>query len=884
MADGGSPVRAKLVLVTLRNQVIFPLFRSAFEVNKRSFEQAQKLIDQKKADGLGAIALRPAAQGREAVPFQVGTQCSVVHVEQKQDKDVDNEVSQMLMDRQSVLVSVEGGARFKVLHSELLGHVELAEVEFLEDKDDEKDLKVRALVQSVQEKMAELVSKNSPENPIFRTRRQQLQFPITATLLTSFVGAALMPLTIEERQQILETVGLKQRLELVLDFLQRESQAMRVSTQISESIQRSRDQEMKMMALQRQAQEIQRELQRLQQKKDKHSDDEGHSSEEEDELTHLGEKLSKANLPEDAKRIAKKELKRLKSLQAHHPEYTSTHSYLELLASLPWNTSTKESFDLQGARRLLDEDHRGLEKVKIRILEFLAVQKLRGNMKGPILCLHGPPGIGKTSLGRSIARAIGRKFHRIALGGVRDEAELRGHRRTYIGSIPGVIIQAFQTLGVNNPVILLDEVDKTSQNSMFNPQATLLEILDPEQNTTFKDHYLNTPFDLSNAIFICMANDTSTIDRPLLDRMEVIDLSGYTVEEKVAISRSHLLPKQRKLHALEKEESDVKPILDLTNDALEALVTRWTAESGVRSLERHLAQICRWAALRLQGVDVLTGLGREAAREAALASSGPDSEGRIEVTAEHLPQILGVELFEPNLAERLDVGVSMGLSVSSVGGQLLFIEATKIVGSGKLTVTGQLGKVMLESVETALSLLRSRFVRLSQSPGPPQIFNFETGRMELAPDAVDEKDPFKGEDIHVHFPAGGIPKDGPSAGVAVLLALASLILNRPVRSDTAVTGEVTLRGHVLPVGGIRDKVLAAIRGGVKHVLLPVANKRHVLEDIPAKSLEGVEIHYLKTVDEALDWVFGSTLQVDSGVSANEATEGRVAPFSMRSRL
>lgn len=654
---------------------------------------------------------------------------------------MENEVSQIFMDRSAVVLSVEGGARFKVLETEMIGSVEVASVEFYEDSAvEEKDLTVRALVQSVQDKIAELVPKNSPENKIFRSKRQ-LPFPPSATLLISVVGATLVPLTIEERQQILETKGLKQRLELVLDYLQRESQAMRVSTQISESIQRSRDHEMRLMALQRQAQEIQRELQRLQQKKDKlQSDEEGYNSEEEeeDELAHLSEKLSKANLPEDASRIAKKELKRLKSLQAHHPEYTSTHSYLELLASLPWKNQTKESFDLQEARRMLDEDHRGLEKVKVRILEFLAVQKLRGNLKGPILCLHGPPGIGKTSLGRSIARAIGRKFHRIALGGVRDEAELRGHRRAYIGSIPGVIIQAFQTLGVNNPVILLDEVDKTSQNSMFNPQATLLEILDPEQNTTFKDHYLNTPFDLSNAIFICTANDTSTIDRPLLDRMEVIDLSGYTVEEKVAISRSHLLPKQRQLHALEKE-GDAAPILDVSEEALEALVTRWTAESGVRSLERHLAQICRWAALRLQGVDVPTGLGREAAREAALASSGPDEDGHIKVNAEHLPHILGVELFEPNLAERLDIGVSMGLSVSSVGGQLLFIETTKTVGSGKLTVTGQLGKVMMESVQTALSLLRSRFNGLSQSRRAPRVFNFETQRMELAPEAVDEK-------------------------------------------------------------------------------------------------------------------------------------------------
>eukprot|EP00439_Symbiodinium_sp_Y106_P044414 s34_g5.t1 len=375
-----------------------------------------------------------------------------------------------------------------------------------------------------------------------------------------------------------------------------------------------------------------------------------------------------------------------------------------------------------------------------------------GNLKGPILCLHGPPGIGKTSLGRSLARAMGRKFHRIALGGVRDEAELRGHRRTYIGSIPGVIIQAFQTLGVNNPVILLDEVDKTSQNSMFNPQATLLEILDPEQNTSFKDHYLNTPFDLSQAIFICTANDASTIDRPLLDRMEVIDLAGYTVEEKVAIATSHLLPKQRKLHALEEEPAEngeaPLPRLDITSEALEALITRWTAESGVRSLERHLAQICRWAALRLQSVDVPTGLGRESVRQEALANSGPDAQGRIKVQMDHLPHILGVEHFEPDLAERLDVGVAMGLSVSAVGGQLLFIEATKTVGTGKLTVTGQLGKVMTESVETALSLLRGRFVRYCQSPASSEVFSFETQRMgpPKSTDLVEEKPPENASD------------------------------------------------------------------------------------------------------------------------------------------
>jgi len=603
-------------------------------------------------------------------------------------------------------------------------------------------------------------------------------------------------------------------------------------------------------------------------------------------------------------------LKRMKSLQPQHPEYTITHTYLETMAALPWSTSSQDFVDLARARDVLDEDHQGLDKVKRRILEFLAVSKIRGAFAGPILCLHGPPGIGKTSLGRSIARALGRKFHRIALGGVRDEAELRGHRRTYIGSIPGVVIQAFQSLGVNNPVILLDEIDKMSQNAMFNPQATLLEILDPEQNHTFKDHYLNTPFDVSKVLFIATANDTSLVDRPLLDRMEVIDLAGYTIEEKVAITESHLLPKQRMLHGLEDAplaeaakggetsspatptlQVPSRPRLVLTNEAIVSLITKWTAESGVRSMERKLAEICRWAALRIQGVSV-HGSGnpeREREREDVLSSCGPDTDGHMMVDVHHLGHIVGVELFEADIAERLVVGVSMGLSVSSVGGQLLFIESTRSAGSGRLTITGQLGKVMTESVETAMSLLRNRFVRTSEDLGTPMLNQKLLAQLLRSGPLVDsggteedsDKDPFKGEDIHVHFPSGGIPKDGPSAGVAVLLALASLLLDKPVRSDTAVTGEVTLRGHVLPVGGIRDKVLAARRAGVRHVLLPIANKRHVLEDIPAQTLEGIEVHYLKHVDEALDWAFGSSAAFDTSLVHTEPSAFFAASASRR---
>jgi len=640
--------------------------------------------------------------------------------------------------------------------------------------------------------------------------------------------------------------------------------------------------------------------------------------------------LMKCGLSPAAKNMAARELKRLQSIPPHHPEYTVCRTYLETLSNLPWEVSTKDDLDLTAAQDILEADHYGLEKVKRRILEFLAVQKMRGDMKGPILCLHGPPGVGKTSLGRSIARALGRKFHRVALGGVRDEAELRGHRRTYIGSMPGSIMNALISLKTKNPVILLDEVDKLTRNAQFNPSGALLELLDPEQNSTFKDHYINTPFDLSGALFICTCNDLAPIDRPLLDRMEVIELSGYTVEEKVHIATTHLLPKQRKLHALEKpdpkmpdtsasveatedvavgsqedaveqleagDDTEVatqreypeEPLLALSKVAIVDLISKWTMESGVRNLERRLAQVCRWATLRLAASgssDVKASVTiaqiedideAERLTEAALVECGPASDGKMVVDARHLPYIIGAEIFEPDLAERLTVGVAMGLSVSSVGGQLLFIEASRNKGSGKLTITGQLGDVMRESVSTSMSLLRSKLYSPAlAADGSDKVAAEVLQQLFVHGEKGGEKgkkDPFGNDDVHVHFPAGGIPKDGPSAGVATTLALASLLLGRPCRSDTAVTGEITLRGHVLPVGGIRDKVLAAHRAGVRHVLLPFANQRHVKDEIPASTISGIDIHFVKHIDEALAWAFaGDTKDWQAPV-----TDGAPAP-------
>jgi ATP-dependent Lon protease len=506
--------------------------------------------------------------------------------------------------------------------------------------------------------------------------------------------------------------------------------------------------------------------------------------------------------------------------------------------------------------------------------------------------------------------------------------------------MPGSIIQSLISLKSKNPVILLDEVDKLTRNAMFNPMGALLELLDPEQNHLFKDHYINLPFDLSNVLFLCTCNDLAPIDRPLLDRMEIIDLSGYTVEEKVHIATTHLLPKQRKLHALEKADpEEVKeadedpedgpalsaeeqreadeeaaellkaeeepagehtsgpeePLLSLTKVAIVDLVSKWTMESGVRSLERRIAQLCRWAALRLAGTGPQEGKDgsppapseemseKERLAEAALAECGPQADGKMVVDAQHLPHIIGAELFEPDLAERLTVGVSMGLSVSSVGGQLLFIEASRNKGSGRMTITGQLGEVMRESVSTAMSLLRSKLYALAMGASDKAAAS-EVFKQLSAQAGNERKDPFGSDDIHVHFPAGGIPKDGPSAGVATTLALASLLMGRPVRSDTAVTGEITLRGHVLPVGGIRDKVLAAHRAGVKHVLLPFANQRHVKDELPASLMGGIEIHYVKHIDEALAWAFAEHVKDWQAPETSTGAAAQAPAFALLSKL
>mmetsp|Transcript_57028 Transcript_57028/g.151741 ORF Transcript_57028/g.151741 Transcript_57028/m.151741 type:complete len:802 (+) Transcript_57028:100-2505(+) len=797
-------IRSDVFILGVRAQVVFPSIRMAITISESVFNEMCDFCEKHDADHLGVVTFRSSAEGAGEL-YTVGTLCKVASHTKVTSKAGDQEVA-------SVGLTVEGRQRFKVHRLTQTAPFRVATIELLEEPRAAEDSpEVQALVAGVQDAVSELIRATPQEGggpgTLFKSffGGARRRWPASASALADMVAAGFSELSVPECQEALEALDVSTRLQLVQRLLQKFVQVQKLSEELSSKMTKRTEDELRETVLLRQLGELKREMRRLKGGRDKgasgdsapgEEDEEGEAEDEdEDEVTVLRASLEKANMSEAAQKIAKRELRRLQNLQPSHPEYTGCRTYLETLAGLPWAQSSKDDLDLQIAHGILEKDHYGLDKVKRRILEFLAVQKLRDDMKGPILCLHGPPGVGKTSLGRSVAKALGRKFHRIALGGVRDEAELRGHRRTYIGSMPGSIMQALSTLKVNNPVILLDEIDKLTRNSHFNPSGAMLELLDPEQNHAFKDHYLNTPFDLSKVLFLCTCNDLQAIDRPLLDRMEVINLSGYTVEEKVHITTTHLLPKQRALHALERREeaSDAaqeslvddlagpvdnaearsaagappeEPLLIVTPAAIRDLISKWTMESGVRSLERRLAQLCRWAALQLEGgasqLQSQERMESERLAEEALRECGPDASGRLTVDAHHLPHILGAEMFEPEVAERLVVGVSMGLAVTTAGGNLLFVEATRSNGSGRLTITGQLGDVMRESVSTAMSLLRSKIYSAAlagtrEEASGSQFVEELLRKAELSKDPA--KDPFAGDDVHVHFPAGGGPPD-----------------------------------------------------------------------------------------------------------------------------
>jgi ATP-dependent Lon protease len=604
-----------------------------------------------------------------------------------------------------------------------------------------------------------------------------------ADLVTANIDA-----TVPEKLEVLSQIEVADRLEQTLALLTQKLEVLKLSNKIESQVKDEMNKTQREYMLRQQLKAIQDQL------------GEGEEGSE-NGLEELEERIKNAHLPPEADKIAQRELKRLKLMTSAASEYSVTRTYLEWLSELPWDVKTEDRLDIHVARAILDARHYGLEKVKKRIVEFLAVRKLRQQSKGPILCLVGPPGVGKTSLAQCVADAMNRKLHRISLGGVRDEAEIRGHRRTYVGALPGRIIQGLKRAGTKNPVFVLDEVDKVAADFRGDPSSALLEVLDPEQNHTFSDHYLEVAFDLSSVLFIATANQLDTIPPALRDRMEVIEIPGYTHDEKRHIAIEHLLPKVLDAHGLSREQ------ITLERKALDSLITNYTREAGVRNLERTLA-----SAVRAIAVEV--------------------AEGRIEKKAikeADLSDILGPEQFYNEMAERTEVpGVAVGLAWTPFGGDILFIEATRMTGKGNLILTGQLGSVMKESAQAAQSYLRSR-----------------TADFDV-PEAVWEK-----TDIHVHIPAGGTPKDGPSAGVTLVTALASLILGTRVRHDVAMTGEVTLRGSVLPVGGVKEKVLAASRAGIREIILPKRNEKDLYE-VPREVKDELNFHFVTRVEEVLD--------------------------------
>ncbi len=603
----------------------------------------------------------------------------------------------------------------------------------------------------------------------------------------SDVIASHLNLKITEKQQILEAYDVRERLELVCEILAKEMEVLELERKINIRVRKQMEKTQKEYYLREQMKAIQNEL--------------GDRDDSQNEVEEIKEKIAKAKLPKEAHEKAFKELERLEKMPPMVAEAVVVRNYLDWIISLPWSVETRDRLDLNAAEAILDKDHYGLEKPKERIIEYLAIRKLAKKMKGPILCLVGPPGVGKTSLGKSVANSLGRKFVRMSLGGVRDEAEIRGHRRTYVGSMPGRILQNIKQAGSKNPVFLLDEIDKLTTDFRGDPASALLEVLDPEQNSTFSDHYLEIPFDLSKVMFITTANSVHNIPRPLLDRMEVIDLSSYTEEDKVHIARDFLIPKQIKEHGLKENH------ISFSEGAIRKIIRQYTREAGVRNLEREIASICR-----------------KVARQVV-----EDRDVSVNVTANSINRLLGIERYRFGLKEQEDqIGVATGLAWTETGGDILSIEVALLKGKGKLTLTGKLGDVMKESAQAALTYVRSRAESLN----------------------IDEevKDNY---DIHVHVPEGAIPKDGPSAGITIATALASAMTEATVKSNVAMTGEITLRGRILPIGGVKEKVLAANRAGIDTVILPLENEKD-LSEIPANIKRKMEFVLVSHMDEVLE--------------------------------
>ena len=767
-----------LPILPLRGTVVFPMTLVPLAAGQ---PRSLRLIDEVvSGNRLVGLVLQHDAELESAGPgqtYEVGTLATIHQMMRVPDG--------------TVRLAVQGLRRIRIV--EWLGEEPYltARVEEIPETVEE-GVEIKALMRNVLESFQRLVSlvSNLPEELV--TAALNIDDPVHLVYLI----ASNVRMDPEERQQLLELDSARAKLERLSAFLSKELDLLELGKKIQGQVQEEVGRTQREFYLREQLKAIQREL--------------GETSDQEAEIEELRAKIDEAGMPEEAEREARRELDRLSKLPPAAAEYGMIRTYLDWLTSLPWNRSTEGEIDVAKARQILDEDHYDLERIKERILEYLAVRKLRKQREAeegtvasrePILCFVGPPGVGKTSLAQSIARALGREFTRMSLGGVRDEAEIRGHRRTYIGAMPGRIIQAIRRAGTNDPVFVLDEIDKVGADWRGDPSSALLEVLDPEQNNTFRDHYLDVPFDLSKVMFIATANVLDTIPAPLRDRMEILTLSGYTDEEKLHIAKRYLVPKQLKRHALSPEAFTV------TDEALMEIIEYYTREAGVRNLEREIANVARKIATRVaEGRDVPT-----------------------TVTPEYVRELLGKRRFfyEERSTRTAEPGVAIGVGVTPVGGDIMFIEATRMPGRGQLIVTGQLGDVMKESSQAALSYVRSRAEQLGIDP------NF-----------------FKESDLHVHVPAGAIPKDGPSAGVTMTTALVSLLTGIPVRDDVAMTGEITLRGQVLPVGGIKEKALAAARAGVTTFILPKRNEPD-LDDLPPSLRENMHFVLAETMDDVL---------------------------------
>ena len=771
MSDSIAPgASGTLAILPLRNSVLFPASVVPVNVGR---PRSVRLIED--AFGVDRPTIGVVAQKRPEIEdptfdeiHSIGTVARVLKV--------------IRLSSGNYSVVLQGVARMRVLQGTERHPCMVARIERIAEPLC-RDVEVDALAANVRElarKMASLVPGQSRESG-------QVLDNVTDPGALADLVASNLPIATELKQQVLELLDVRERLRRVTDLVSRQGEVYRVKKEIHTMVQEEMSRSQREYLLRQQMKQIRREL--------------GESDGDEDDIEVLRDRVARAELPPEAEKAAKKQLSRMRSMSPAGSEYHVARQYVEWLADLPWGKATADRLNVAEARRVLDEDHHGLEKIKRRILEYIAVRKLRSDKKGPILCFVGPPGVGKTSLAKSIARATGREFVRISLGGVQDEAEVRGHRRTYVGSFPGRIVSGLKKAGSKNPVMILDEVDKLGSDHRGDPASALLEVLDPEQNNAFVDHYLEVPFDLGQVMFIATANRKDTIPSALLDRMETIELAGYTTEEKLAIAEQFLVPKQLSEHGLTPER------LEFERDGVERLVHEYTREAGVRNLEQKVASVCRSVAVQLaNGEDV-----------------------HIVADAEYVEGVLGAPRHQQEEAETQHhhPGVATGLSWTPSGGRLMFVEATRMPGAGKFHLTGNVGDVMKEAVATAFSYVRARADRL----GLPADF-------------------LQKLDVHIHLPQGSIPKDGPAAGLPVYVALASLLTRVKVRPDVAMSGEITLRGAILKVDGVKQKCLAAHRAKIKHLILPHRNEPD-LDDVPALVRDAVSVHFVSRIEEAL---------------------------------